>query len=58
MAVYNEPSEDCIKYIRYESNDIESVYEYRYWTSIRNFNERLKAYMTNLTILKDYLKNK
>ena len=52
------PSEDNKKYKRYESDGKISVCAYKYWTSIRNFNQRLKTYTANLAILKEYLKDK
>lgn len=52
------PSEDNKKYKRYKYYGDISPYEYKYWTSIRNFNQRLKAYTANLEILNNYLKNK
>lgn len=45
------------KFLRYSEDDIYER-DYSYWTSSRSFQKRLKAYLTNLTILKDYLKNK
>ena len=52
------PSEDCLKYKRYEYYGSMGTCRYKYWTSIRNFNQRLKAYTANLEILNNYLKNK
>ena len=58
VLVWDYPAKDCLKYTRYEYHGNLLSNEYRYWTSIRNFNQRLKAYIANLEILNNYLKNK